>query len=622
MKEVYMKSIRRVGVMPTRCISLDNEEGLYITDDDIVTHNSLLSVLVLTYLATTFANFIAPWKLLGHSPATQYVLAMGCNTLGRASQLILEPFESLMDNSPFFEKVKRRDELDKISAEDPGLTKLYYTGASRSSDFELRNHLKVKRMNDPFGLIGLTIVAGTLTEIGWFKDSGWSDERIFKFFTDLQERISNRMGGNYMGRVIIDSSPYSLESPIDEWIWSKAPKNHENYIVTGSRWKHYPQEFPDYCKYDEKTGLYVPVEQFGPGFQMFLGNEKEPPTVIENAIAASKYDTVDLIWCPTLQQTPRGQKNFLMLAKENPFTFLRNFAGIPSGTSDRIFTNPMVIDDVFNNDLLNIYNSITAYPDDEPEELIWKKVRDQLFTEINGKYFFYRESSLPRAVSVDQSYGAEGDATGIAIGHTEYKKDVDIDGTPVIKTVYVMDATIVIIPNGTGVSLDAIRSFIFDLVNKGNMNIKYVSFDSFQSVPTRQALNRAGIECEYVSVDKDTGNENYVRLVDMVQHGRLKAGRNIHLKNNLKSIRIAKRKSGTIKYDHTNGDPVHVSEDMNWETSKIGIHAKDALDAVCACVSLLANHDKDFPPLTEWRDSTASGIESINDELAKRGLKI
>lgn len=602
-----IKEIKFIGLENSRCISIDDDTGLYVTDGKIITHNSLLADLVLAYIMTEFCNMLAPYRVLGHSVMTKYIIALGCNTLSRASALILEPLEALMEASPFFEKIKYAEDLKKVEEEDPNFTKMYYSTASRSSDISLRNGLNIKRMNDPFALIGLTIIAGTLTELAWFRDAGWSDEKILKFFTDLQERIASRMSGNYMGRLIIDSSPYSLESPIDNWVWHKAPKSIENYIITGSRWKHYPEEFSEYIVNGKQKNEY------GPAFQMFLGSEKEPPKVIEDALSASKYDPIDLIWCPSKQITIKGTKSFISLAKENPKTFLRNFAGIPSGAPDRVFNDINIIEEIFDNNLINIYDSITADASENPELLIWNKIKDIFFNEINGRYFFYREPSAIRAISVDQS--ESGDATAIAISHLEYKVENEQ-----VYNVLVVDATIVIIPNNGRINLDAIKYFIRDLIVLGNMKIVEASFDSYESSSTKQFLLREGVNAKYISVDKT--NEPYLRLVDYSTHGRVKCGKNIHAKNNFKSIQMVKRKrTGSIKFDHTEGPIVHVSDNMDWDTCLIGIHAKDVTDAIAANLELIARNESLYVPSCEWKD-TSSYEESVIQLINKRGFYI
>lgn len=765
-KNSRIKEIKYIGLENSRCISIADDTGLYVTDGKIITHNSLLADLVLAYIMTEFCNMLAPYRVLGHSVMTKYIIALGCNTLSRASALILEPLEALMEASPFFEKIKYAEDLKKVEEEDPNFTKMYYSTASRSSDISLRNGLNIKRMNDPFALIGLsqpldskiylpdgsfklmkdikvgdiiasptegkqevlgvfpqgktecyeiefedgrktkcspkhkwkvaykkdengkwiwenhtlqfiidhtelefefwdkdcnddldyvwqpgikdlniknsklksikkiedceqqciyvsskdhayitddhivtlnTIIAGTLTELAWFRDAGWSDEKILKFFTDLQERIASRMSGNYMGRLIIDSSPYSLESPIDNWVWHKAPKSIENYIITGSRWKHYPEEFSEYIVNGKQKNEY------GPAFQMFLGSEKEPPKVIEDALSASKYDPIDLIWCPSKQITIKGTKSFISLAKENPKTFLRNFAGIPSGAPDRVFNDINIIEEIFDNNLINIYDSITADASENPELLIWNKVKDIFFNEINGRYFFYREPSAIRAISVDQS--ESGDATAIAISHLEYKVE---NGE--VYNVLVVDATIVIIPNNGRINLDAIKYFIRDLIVLGNMKIIEASFDSYESSSTKQFLLREGVNAKYISVDKT--NEPYLRLIDYSTHGRVKCGKNIHAKNNFKSIQMVKRKrTGSVKFDHTEGPIVHVSDNMDWDTCLIGIHAKDVTDAIAASLELIARNESLYVPSCEWKD-TSSYEESVIQLINKRGFYI
>ena len=68
--------------------------------------------------------------------------------------------------------------------------------------------------------------------------------------------------------------------------------------------------------------------------------------------------------------------------------------------------------------------------------------------------------------------------------------------------IYVTDFTIILIPNGGIMSLEAFKYFIIDLIKLGNLKILRTSLDSFQSVQTAQSLERLGIKTELLSVDK------------------------------------------------------------------------------------------------------------------------
>jgi hypothetical protein len=166
--------------------------------------------------------------------------------------------------------------------------------------------------------------------------------------------------------------------------------------------------------------------------------------------------------------------------------------------------------------------------------------------------------------------------------------------TPQITLIYVIDLVVPIVPQGGRINLDAIRYFIEDLRDKGSMQLMYGSFDQFQSEATMQYLLRRGFEMEKLSVDKEM--DPYLNFISIIESDRLRAGKNIHLKNNLKSLQITRRKdsdgrkTGSQKVDHTNGDIV-LEGNINWDTSLIGIHAKDISDACCACCELLRKHD-------------------------------
>lgn len=485
-----------------------------------------------------------------------------------------------------------------VSAED-GLYVTEDNVVTHNSALQFEGNVNYKIITGPGSILGQTIIAAAISELTVFVDEGWSEEKIYKFFTKLRERIDSRMNGNYYGRFILDSQPNTLESVIDDWIWNDAPKNKSNFIISGSRWKYRPYEFPN--AWEDNRDYWTQPEHikhdFVNGFPIFKGGNGMPPKVLESAGEVAQYDDIDVIWAPTTQITPSGTKSYKAAAEENVIEFLRDQAGIPSGAADRIFYNPATIEKCFDNNLKNMFGQITAPAEEEPEHLIWNQIKDKFFHKVVDKYYYYYEPGVPRAVSVDQSYA--GDVTSIAMTHVERdpeRKD-DVTGEPL--KVYVTDFIITIIPKGGIINLDAIRCFIWDLISLGNLKIKHASFDGFMSQPSIQFLKRKGVLVDQLSVDKT--NEPYLNFIDYVFHGRWNTGRCIYAKNNMKSIQMVKRKqSGTTKIDHMNGDIV-TDGDGNWETDQRGVNAKDSLDAVCGSIELINRYDNEFIPFIEWK---------------------
>ena len=456
-----------------------------------------------------------------------------------------------------------------------------------------------------------TIVYTAFTELAWWEQNGWTKEAIKRFFDKAVQRVDSRMNGHYLGRYVIDSSPFSLESPIDKWIWSNAIDDPRWYCVLGSKWDYFKNEFPDFF---DKNGNEI--HNWNVAFQCYKGGKSDPPKALTSEAEASLYDPLDLIWCPRRDVKPSGTTMLQSLAIQNPVEFLRDWAGIPAGASDRIFQAGHTIENIFENDLRNIYTSIVADADDEPEHLIWNQIKDKFFLDFNGNCLFYREPNAKRVLTVDQS--TSGDATAISMAHWEYIKDAVNPGDT--KNVCVVDFTITIIPKGKKINLEAIKCFILDLIDQGNISIGMVSFDNFQSESTRQALKRRNIPLDYISVDKK--NEPYQALIDYITHERFFAGKNIFLKNNLRSLPWTKRENGSTKVDHFLGKLVNESEDLNWETSQLGVNAKDVADTCAACLALLVKNDLEFAPTTEWVPDRSVNKERISERLQKMGFSL
>ena len=76
-------------------------------------------------------------------------------SLGKAWDLLGTPFEQFIEQSPFFEKVPRRDDVTHANQDDPNCTKVYYSTAGRgSARMIFRNNLQLKMMSTEGHLLG------------------------------------------------------------------------------------------------------------------------------------------------------------------------------------------------------------------------------------------------------------------------------------------------------------------------------------------------------------------------------------------------------------------------------------------------------------------------------------
>jgi hypothetical protein len=425
-----------------------------------------------------------------------------------------------------------------------------------------------------------------------------SEDRILNFFSKLRQRISNRFANNYYSRMILDSSPYSLESFPDSWIWGEARENPDNFFFDGSRWDLFPEEFPETHKvdYDESSGKFSKLEYnytWDNSFKLFLGGNGKLPVVCETEGQAAHFDNLDLKWCPKKRVTSNGVESFVDKANENPIEFMRDICGIPSGTADRIFYDPQKIENCFTNSLKNIYGCIKAPAMEDPEHLIWDQISPIFFYKVMDRYYYYYSPELPRCISVDQSKSK--DMTSICMSHCERDlKRIDPQtGQPM--RVFVTDFSININPKGGLINLDAIKFFIFDLRHLGNLNIVHTSFDGYESASTKQFLLRQGFTIDYVSMDKD--NTPYMTFIDMVFKNRWFCGKNIFIKNNMKSLQMTKRKTtGSLKLDHSLGELIY-DYSGDWILDKAGINAKDSTDAIAGNIFLMEVYSTDFPAI-------------------------
>ncbi len=556
---------------------------------------SFLSSLMTIFVIVHLSYLISPKQFYRLNLASPLVISFLSFTLAKAAQVLLVPCKSILKASPIFHKITQEDGLENKQSEIPE-NHIAYTTAGKMGDLQFNKDIHVIIQSDSAALLGLSIIFGIASEISFWLKRGISSDTIWESFTDLRERINSRFFSRYLTGVILDSSPLDLSvSPIDKWIFSgEAVKDPEVMVINERHWDIFPDRYPKW----KKTGKT---------FFVYRGSAAKPPIILNNKEQVKGYPADEIIKVPI--DKFRAFKN--NLKKE-----ISDYAAYPAGGISKYIDNWQIIEEIFDTQLDNVYISIQAPASKAPEGLIWNQVKDLFFLHHgNEVYYPSRAPMAPRVLSLDLS--AAKDTTAISCAHLETNP---ITGENVI----VFDFTIPIVPTpGNRINLAAITNFIIDCKKIGRMKFHKVVSDTYQSENLMQNLKRQNIDVEFHSVDRSS--IAYFTTLSMMLNKRIKIGKNIILKNNLKSLIDKIDEKGNQKIDHTSGSLINDTNDLNWNRNLSGIHAKDVSDSVASVCHVLMSSDLISRPskymwIEEKKEekSSSGGLqEDILDQIKK-----
>jgi hypothetical protein len=530
-----------------------------------------------------------PKKYFDMSQSGAIAMGIASFTLAKTRQLLLKPFLNILINSPKYRRTKYEEKIIPFQDDEKrsGSNKIVWSSASTmSSLLQFNNDIHLIGVSQAENLLGLNLLTGTLSELSFFVKKGISFDAVNELISEVRGRVFNRFGSNYYARCLFDSSPYSMEiSSLDKFLFSgEAEKDKANLVIRDIRhWDLFPTElkYPKWSKTKETFCIYA-------------GGMGSPSKIINKELEKDNYHPNDIIDVPI---------DLYELYLQDDIKVLRDFAGRPSSSEMSLISNFQFIENMFDDNLLNIIDSISVPANLMPEKLIWNKVKDIFFIKLYNKYDFYRNSKEFRFLSVDQSI--IDDTTGITMLHLEINNKAEI--------VVVIDFTIAIVPTKERINLDAIIEFIFDLRDEGNVYFDTISFDRFQSENGIQKLKRGGFNVVFQSAD--VTKAPYYTLISYIKNNRVKSGRNIFLKNNLKSLKEVELKSKT-KIEHTIGKSETVYYN-NWETSLCGINNKDISDSLASAFYLATNNYKSIPS-SIYKESTIKDNTSDLDNFLKK----
>ena len=555
------------------------------------------------YRAVLTISYRNPKQYLKLGESTRLTDATISFTKSSAYDLVIKGLDSLLQTSPKCQKLHYERDMTNPEYTESG--KILFCNTSKGNSILRVGDIFYDCISEPIQLVGRNLISVSATELSFLKEV-MPEEKVMKLVDEMFSRVHNRFGYNNPNvSLIVDSSPNSMEGLADQWI-EKHKNDKDKLFINDKKWElpTFSWMFPIYEK-DKKNNV----------FPIFKGTSTQPTKIITKE-EVKNFNEEDIIWTPN---------DLYELAKDNVTKIMRDFGATPTAGSDtKLFTNHQLIDQCFVPNLKNFYMFEYASYLLAPETLLWDKIRPLFYVYTGQKNSFRlkRYPSAERFVHIDMA--EKKDMAGVSMVHLETDK--------IGRKMYVADFTLPIMSKKDDkINLDSFKYLVYCMKVYGNTNIKKVTYDGFESKSSIQFLERNGFECERLSLDNTP--DYYLSFASWVMQGRVKIGKNLVMKNNMKSLITTNEghngkesKSGKLIVDHVQGDWIDL-ENSDWEKSKCGYFGKDLSDSfVGACT----NADKSnvnyatflYDDSDEKEDCSQKNEKKLQDELYEKfGLK-
>jgi len=508
---------------------------------------SYLSRLLILYTIVYMNHIKRINELFSIAQGTKLKIYIMSFDFNKTNEIYVIPLQNLLETlQDRFVYVKRKDAIRYFDGE-----KIYWSKAN------LNKHIHISTSNiellsgnaDILNMLGSDLLQSYISEISFFVNKrGIKETEILDLYFKSLDRIKGTAENTFLSYVFLDTSANKEDSPIENYILKNLKDDKKTYFKWYKRWD-----------IKEKVEKECPIySNTGKIFYLYLGDKDNDPFVsLEIKNTSKKLDPNRIIEVPI---------DYWDIFNKNLTNSIRDIAGYPTYTENRFINSDKVIEDIFDDHLWNIESSVIL--DLSSSIDLFSLIKDYLFTkDIDGFYRLKDNPHLPRFIGLDLSKSAKGDLTGICMLYV-------IKENGLYK--YICDFCFGIRGSTHGIDLEKIQNFIIDLYNIGKVNIFKVFSDMAYSEMIFQKLQKIGIKCETQSVVRNM--EPYLYLSKKMYEGAIKVGRNIILKNNLKSLVEV-----NMKIDHTYGD-IYYEYNGDWENSLCGINQKDVSDALCQAV--------------------------------------
>ena len=424
-----------------------------------------------------------PQSVYGLSTGSPIVFTIQSIRLSTAKKVVFGEFGRFIKDSPYFQQKYPFNPL-----------------VQSEMQFREQNLIVMPVSSAGNAVISMNVLGGQLDEANFLqknlhsKSQHADDAGVFdqakQLFTTLSDRRKSRfleIGSKPGALYLISSSRFP-----DDYTEIKAResvqyggKDPSIYVYEGSQWEIKGRD--KFAKED---------------FTVQIGNESFPSKVIEPG-------DVPNVGCEIIQVP----MNFINEFRTHPDDSLRNFAGLTTLSTKPFLTQRQMLASAVELATKNGYVNPFGREEIELSGGIPKPDRAK----------FRLDVKMPRACHID--LGHKKDACGFAVAHIAGhkieetmneetgKKDVEIK--PVIAYDVVMR---IVAPLGGEIQFFQVRQFLIKLRDVYGLDIKWVTFDGFQSIDSRQLLQRRNFQAGYQSVE---GVEPWRSWRDALYDGRI-----------------------------------------------------------------------------------------------------
>lgn len=470
------------------------------------TGKSTIALYSTAYQLYLLSCYWSPHSLFGLDPSSEIVFIFQSINATLAKSVDYMRFKAMIEKSPYF---REKFPFDKYIL----------------SELRFPNRIIVKPVSGAeTGAIGQNVIGGVIDEMNFMAvvenskanmDGGTYDQAIALYNSIARRRKSRFMAqGKLPGLLCLVSSKRYPGQFTDK----KEEESKREIDRTGKTTIYV---------YDKRTWDIKPEGSFsGNWFMIFIGDESRKPRILDDG------EEMKLEEAHLYMEIPEEYRNEFETDMMNA---LRDIAGVST-----LATHPFITDRESISTAMRQNNILFS-----------RTTVDFVETKLDILVAQMFKKELPRFIHCDLA--VTGDSAGVCIGTVIGFKKIERNGvTEVLPNIWIDAVLEVKPPKGGEILFYKIREVLYALTKLG-MNLKWVTFDQFQSVDSMQILRQQGYTVGRQSVDETTAPYDFVK--NALYDERLSIPDHKKLAFELASLEKDTKKN---KIDH----PPHASKDV------------------------------------------------------------